>query len=441
MCIRKELWILRYINRNKRYKKAGRAGRCGAALCAALLAGSFLPTLSGCSRTMSLKVEAGEPIPNTIQKIGVDITPYLNTYGSDFLNHAGTYDIPMTDGNGRKYSLRLTVVDYDAPSVIPKHVYMAQGGPLPEAADCIGSIVEVDTYTASFVGEVPDFAELGDYDVSFRVEDASGNSTKTLATVVSVIRDTQAPVFTHVPELSAYVGEALAYTRELVVTDNCCGEVSISVDSSRVNASTPGDYTVTYTATDSSGNTASAVGEVHIYANQISEDALNAKVDELLAQITTPDMTVEGKLRAAYDYIQGHIAYVSDSDKSDWVRAAYESLFVTGSGDCFDYFAAAKAVIRRLGLDYREIQRTPGLTEETHYWLMVNIGTSTDPQWYHYDCTRLRADYNHSGCLLTDKQINAYNKVRPYFYAYDASQYPASATKIITKTPTLEPFY
>jgi hypothetical protein len=152
-------------------------------------------------------------------------------------------------------------------------------------------------------------------------------------------------------------------------------------------------------------------------------------------------MTVEEKLRAAYDYIQAHISYVSDSDKSDWVRAAYESLFVTGSGDCFNYFAAAKAVICRLGLDYREIQRTPGLTEETHYWLMVNIGTSQNPQWYHYDCTRLRSEYNHSGCLLTDTQINAYNKVRPYFYAYDASQYPASATRIITQTPELEPYY
>ena len=103
-------------------------------MCAVLLAGSSLSLLSGCSPTMSLKVEAGEPIPNTIQKIGVDITPYLSTYGSDFLNHAGTYDIPMTDSTGRKYSLRLTVVDYDAPSVVPKHVYMAQGGPLPEAA-------------------------------------------------------------------------------------------------------------------------------------------------------------------------------------------------------------------------------------------------------------------------------------------------------------------
>lgn len=92
-------------------------------------------------------------------------------------------------------------------------------------------------------------------------------------------------------------------------------------------------------------------------------------------------------------------------------------------------------------MEYREIQRTPGLTSDTHYWLLVNIGTKTSPRWYHYDCTRLRAEYNHSGCLLTDKQVRAYSKVRANFYAYDTGKYPASSTEIITRTPELEPYY
>ena len=141
-------------------------------------------------------------------------------------------------------------------------------------------------------------------------------------------------------------------------------------------------------------------------------------------------MNTEAKLREVYRYIRTHIAYVSDSDKSDWMRAAYDTLFVTGSGDCFDFFAAAKIFLIRLGVDYYEIQRSPGVTADTHYWLLVNIGPADAPRWYHYDCTRLRDDYI-TDCLLTDKQLRAYTRVRPGFYSYDASAYPASSTVII----------
>ena len=127
-------------------------------------------------------------------------------------------------------------------------------------------------------------------------------------------------------------------------------------------------------------------------------------------------------------------------DTSDRVRIAYESLS-NGTGDCYAYDSVAIAFLSRLGVEYKEIQRTPGLTSDTHYWLLVNIGTKTSPRWYHYDCTRLRAEYNHSGCLLTDKQVRAYSKVRANFYAYDTGKYPASSTEIITRTPELEPYY
>ena len=130
----------------------------------------------------------------------------------------------------------------------------------------------------------------------------------------------------------------------------------------------------------------------------------------------------------------------ADKKTFDRVRIAYESLS-NGTGDCYAYDSVAIAFLSRLGVEYKEIQRTPGLTSDTHYWLLVNIGTKTSPRWYHYDCTRLRAEYNHSGCLLTDKQVRAYSKVRANFYAYDTGKYPASSTEIITRTPELEPYY
>ncbi len=396
---------------------------------------------TGCDAKMTWRVEVGDPLPTEAKQLGADFSPVMRDYDEDCIRHAGTYEICLIDAGGATYNVQLVVVDKTAPVVVPKHVFCAQGQALPKAEDFIGSIEEYDDYTAVFTQELPDLTELGDYDVSFRVEDASGNSTAELHSVVSVIQDTEPPVFVQLPSLSVMLGEAIAYRDGLIVTDNCCGEVNVTVDTSHVNPSVAGSYPVYYTAVDASGNTAQADSMVYIKSDGITEALLNSIVDRILTQIVTPDMSKEEQLRQVYSYIQSNISYVSESDKSDWVRAAYDSLYVSGTGDCFNFFAAAKAFIRRLGIEYLEVQRTPGLTEDTHYWLMVNIGTSEAPQWYHYDCTRLRSEYNHSGCLLTDKQIKAYNMVRANFYAYDTSLYPATSTKIITPTPALEPFY
>jgi hypothetical protein len=331
--------------------------------------------------------------------------------------------------------------DRRAPVVTTRHVYYAKGVDTPDALDFIHTISEADEYKAYFEGKVPDLTQIGDYDIVFRVEDASGNKTEELHSILTVVEDTEAPVFATVPELSAFVGEAIAYRKGLVVTDNCGGEVEVQVDSTAVDPNTPGDYPVSFTATDASGNTAWATTTIHIYENQITEEQLAAQIDGVIAQIITPGMSKEEQLRAVYTYVYDHIAYTSDSDKSDWIRAAYDGLFVTGSGDCYNYFAAAIAFCRRLGIDYREIERTPGAADGTHFWIMVNIGDDEKPRWYHFDCTHLRATYSHSGCLLTDGQLRAFNKFRAGFYAYDAASYPASEKIIITPTPDLEKYY
>ena len=410
-------------------------------LAALMLSLSVLATATGCARKITYTIEAGSDLPSPYRLVGADGAAYVAGFDETCVNRPGTYNIPMTDGAGKKYTLKLTVRDRKAPVVTTKHVYYAKGVSTPNAMDFIGTIVEADEYTAYFECDLPDMNRIGDYDVVFRVEDASGNRTKELHSILTVIEDNVSPTFKHVPELSAYVGEAIAYRKGLVVVDNCGGQVEISVDSSAVDPNTPGDYTVSYTATDASGNVSWASTVIHIYENQITEAELNEKIDMIIAQIITPDMDKEAQLRAVYRYVYDHIAYTSDSDKSDWIRAAHDALFMTGSGDCFNYFAAAIAFCRRLGIDYREIERTPGAADGTHFWIMVNIGSDEEPRWYHFDCTHLRASYSHSGCLLTDQQIKAFNRVRAGFYAYDTTNYHATDKKIITPTPDLEKYY
>ena len=406
---------------------------CGLLLCC---------LLASCTEKLTYTIQAGSELPDPEDLCDAEGLTYDSGYDPTCVNRAGTYELALTDGEGKKYLLKLTVKDTKKPIVVSRHVYYAVGTEDPDAMDFINTIKEADDYTAYFTCELPDMTQIGDYDISFRVKDASGNVSDECYSILTVVEDRQSPVFIHVPELSAYVGEAIAYRKGLIVTDNCSGDVIIDVDTSLVNPEVPGDYTVSYKATDARGNTASAQTVIHIYQNQITEAQLFEKIDALIAQITTPTMTTEEKLRAVHAYVQEHISYTSDSDKSDWVRAAYDSLFVTGAGDCFNYFAALKAFAIRFGVDYREIERTPGVAEGTHFWLMVNLGTTQTPRWYHYDATRLRNTYDNSGCLLTEKQMYAYNRMAGMtFYAYNASAYPATATEIITPTPALQPYY
>lgn len=398
--------------------------------------------LSGCAEKLTYTIQAGTPLPEPAELSDAEGLTYDVGYDPNCINHAGKYELSLTDAEGKKYILELTVKDTKKPIVTTRHIYYALGTQTPNAADFINTIKEPDDYTAYFTCDLPDMTKIGDYDISFRVKDASGNVSDECHSILTVILDKEAPTFVKIPELSAFVGEAIAYRKGLEVTDNCSGEIVIDVDSSAVQPAVPGDYPVKYTATDACGNTSTAQTVIHIYENQITEAQLMERIAELSAQITTSDMTVEQKLRAAHAYIQEHISYTSDSDKSDWVRAAYDGLFVTGTGDCFNYFAATKAFVVYYGLDYREIERTPGVEEGTHFWLMVNLGSRENPRWYHYDATRLRKTYENSGCLLTEKQLYAYNRMSGLtFYHYDASAYPPTETEIITPTPELQPYY
>ncbi len=417
--------------------------RCAALLCATALLGGSSALLAGCGDApITYVLEAGGELPHPYRLLNAEGAAYVAGFDETCVNRPGTYEIPMTDAAGNTYTLRLTVRDRRRPVVTTKHVYYARGVGEPDPLDFINTIVEADTYTAKFVGEVPDLSTIGDYDITFYVEDASGNRTlEDLHSILTVVEDHTPPVFETVPTLSAFVGEAIAYKKGLVVTDDCSGDVEITVDSSAVNPNAAGEYPVRYTAADASGNVAHAETVIHIYEQEISEEQLNARIDEVLRTLVTPDMTKEQQLRAVYEYVYNSIAYIPDSDKSDWVRAAYDALFMSGAGDCFNYYAATMAFCNRLGIDYRKIQRTPGAAEGTHYWIMVNIGTADKPRWYHFDCTHVRAVYGHSGCLLTDRQIKAFNRLRAGFYAYDTSQYPQSDTVIITPTPHLEKYY
>ena len=129
-----------------------------------LLAG--FGSMTGCAKKITYTLEAGSDLPSPYRLVGADGAAYVAGFDETCVNRPGTYEIPMTDAEGKRYRLMLTVRDRKAPVVTTKHVYYARGIGEPDALDFIGTIVEADEYTAYFECELPDMDQIGDYDVT-----------------------------------------------------------------------------------------------------------------------------------------------------------------------------------------------------------------------------------------------------------------------------------
>ena len=391
-------------------------------------------------RYKNVTVEAGQYI-SAAAIAKDDGAVFGDDYDPDYVNHAGIYYFTVHTLKN-DIDVKLHVKDTKAPIVKVKNIKIAVGGNNPSPFDFIDEIIEPDGYYGEFISEIPKFKTLGEYDVKVRYFDESGNKTEVFDVKMQLVYDSVAPEIKLDGDIITYVGEAVRYMQYVTLSDNCAGELSLEVDDSQLDLSCAGEYTVFLAATDAIGNKSESLkATVKVLDAEGIEDELFKKICEISKKIIRADMTKEEQCRAIYSYVQNNISYSSSSDKSSWQREAYSALFIKGEGDCFSYFSASKAFFEYLGIENLDVERMKGHTADTHFWSLVNIGNEESDIWYHFDATRLRAQYNHSGCLLTDKQTEAYSKLRDSFYLYDKENYPKVATKIITPTPSLEKYY
>ena len=387
---------------------------------------------------LSITLEAGEPLPDPVLLTDRIEAVYRNSEQFD-TTKPGIYKLKIKTDDGQYY-LRLKLEDTVAPTGTVRPILWGLGTNPPTPEEFFTEITDATEVSVSILSQ-NEYTAMETYPIELMLTDAAGNYTR-YNTTVTLVKDTTPPVVT-IQELSGCIGYGIVYSRGIVATDDCCGELTVRWDSSKVDTGTVGQYPVYYTVTDASGNETRVESTIYIYAEEITLEMLQVRIDLIIDSIITPEMSKEARVRAVYRYVYDHISYSGTSDKSDWMREAYQVL-QTGSGDCFSYFALAKAFFERLGIDNLDIQRTTGLTPDRHYWNMVNIGTADAPRWYYFDATHLNSldtGVTFEGSLLTEAQITAYNKVRAHFYTFDHEGYPKAATEILTKTPDLEPYY
>lgn len=320
----------------------------------------------------------------------------------------------------------------------PKPLIWSIGASLPQAEDFFDSLPDGGTVAFSD----PEFYKTvrsGENQIQI-LYTSKEKKEYTLNATLMMIEDSEPPKIVGVRDLMAYVGDiAVAYYTGVSVTDNCGGDLTLKADYSAADLTQEGEYPIRYYAYDHAGNQTVVEVLLHVYKEEITLEMLYAKIDPLILELGLGTLGKADQARKIFQFVHtdAKIVYTDTSDKTDWIREAYFCL-QNRKGDCFNYFALSKAFFERLGIENLTVQRLPGFTDDTHYWSMINIANAGEPAvWYHYDATRLR-DVTYSGALLTDAQVDAFSQQRAYFYYYDRSKYPATATEILTPRPDLE---
>ena len=201
-----------------------------------------------------------------------NITVVIN--GNININSVGTYTITYTatDRAGNIATKTRTVKVVFPPDTTAPIISLNGANPLIlEAGDIyteLGATATDDrdgNVTVTISGSV-DNKSVGDYSITYKAKDSAGNEAT--ATRVVKVQDTTAPTITLKGDANITIHLNDNYTEQGVNTsDNANGEIKVTI-SGTVDITKVGEYTLTYTATDNSGNQAMVTRIVNVISDE-----------------------------------------------------------------------------------------------------------------------------------------------------------------------------
>lgn len=340
----------------------------------------------------------------------------------------GSYTVTL-QVDGQEYTCSLTVQDTVAPTADPVQTVIA--GDLPEASTLVTNIQDVSAVTATYK-TAPDTTVAGDTFAEILLTDASGN-TAVIRVNVTVKLDTVSPVIQVVPfvEHTVYLEDTIPYRSYVIYSDDKTptDQLVLNVDRSQVDIFTAGTYPVIYTVTDAAGNEASVTIQLTIKAKPtgyVEPDVAYGYAKQVLSQITTEGMSKAEIAAAIYNYVRHNISYSGSSDKNrGWAAGAVDG-FTKHAGDCYTYYATAKALFDVAGIPNVDVVKvkTAQTSNSSHYWSLIDVGNG----WYHVDCTPRAGVYDKSFFLYTDEEMLAFSRANKNCFNFDLNAYPARQT-------------
>ncbi len=393
------------------------------AVAAAVLLLHLLSPMPEVPETPVLTIELGSPMPSPEDFIpdSEEALSFTSDMNAISMNEPGEYEIELSYG-GRSLGAILVVEDTVAPTAETVDISIF-GGESIEPRDFLRNIYDLTDVTVAFAQE-PVMSHAGGQIIELLLRDTSGNETL-LQAKLSIVLDTVAPVISGVKDIRTYAGDTVAYRKGVSASDDSDSNVQLEVDSSGVDLTTPGTYTVIYKATDAAGNTASAEAQVEVLKkiqNHVDPEIIYEAVDAQLAKFIRDDMSDREKAEAVYLWTHVHFDYGGHTEPDDYVQRAYEFL-TTRRGDCYASFALQKLMLERLGIPTIDVKKVPkDPWDSMHYWLLVSIDGGEN--YYHYDNV-----WSMQLCLVTDEFLDSFSKIGNGCFRRDKSLYPATPTE------------
>ncbi|MBR4205949.1 MAG: S-layer homology domain-containing protein [Clostridia bacterium] len=126
------------------------------------------------------------------------------------------------------------------------------------------------------------------------------------------------------------------------------------------------------------------------------DSAVDGYVKDIIARITTSEMTQEQKLYTCFVHVRDGYEYrrlnFYDQGAKGWEVAEGKTMFETGKGNCYCYAAAFALLARQLGYDADAISGLVGVDYQQHGWVEIVF----DGETYIFD-TILESSYRARG--------------------------------------------
>lgn len=162
------------------------------------------------------------------------------------------------------------------------------------------------------------------------------------------------------------------------------------------------------------------VGSLYFNADGLytsGDEEIDNYAKEILAEITTEDMTQEQRLQAAYNYTRDSFTYLRrnyyENGDTGWEMEEARTMFRTRRGNCYCYTGVFWVLARQLGYDARVISGDVGWSGSPHGWVEIDF----EGVPYIYD-TELEMSYRKKGVYYYNFYHMSYDGV-PWPYVKD----------------------
>ncbi len=246
--------------------------------------------------TTHLNEMAGHSI-NYINDYGISATEVTGGDMNDQLviddsqvdyNHIGTYPVgfAITDEEGNTANASGDLVLRSTPPVVSatsmEHTVALNSNPTDQDLIDMYGVTATDDNGVDYIEADLSAADLttpGRYNVFFRAYDIYGQVSDDLYAIIEV---------EDAPALNITANESARTSEEVVLSDLRLLDIfdvqndpgtTVTIDKSHINYNVPGTYPVTFTETDSSGNTAAVTSQLEVYDRlpQITMESINAQ--------------------------------------------------------------------------------------------------------------------------------------------------------------------